>query len=107
MIVKLDKFKPIFILKGNQTLKPEEFLIGGNVIEIVSLVKLLAILIDDQINFNLNAQVRLERFYFVWSILSPKSLSKVENLQKKPFRFVHNFCSSSQKELLKKLAKLP
>ena len=60
MIVKLDKFKPIFILKGNQTLKPEEFLIGGNVTEIVSLVKLLAILIDDQINFNLNKRISFQ-----------------------------------------------
>ena len=53
IIVKLQKFKTNIILKGNQTVKPEQFLIGDNVIEVVSSVKLLGILVDDPTNFNL------------------------------------------------------
>ena len=42
---------------------------------------------------------------FVWSISSAKSLNKVENLQKRALRFLHNDYSSSYKELLKKSGK--
>ena len=41
----------------------------------------------------------------VWSISSAKSLNKVENLQKRALRFLHNDYSSSYEELLKKSGK--
>ena len=41
----------------------------------------------------------------VWSIPSAKSLNKVEKLQKRALRFLHNDYSSSYKELLKKVRK--
>ena len=39
---------------------------------------------------------------FVWCIASAKSLNKVKNLQKWALHFLHNECSSSCEELLKK-----
>ena len=73
MIVSPDKFKSIIIQKSNQTSKPKQFLIGNDVVEFASSVKLLGIHIDDQLNFNshisdicksaskqLNALVRLK-----------------------------------------------
>ena len=41
----------------------------------------------------------------VWSISSAKSLNKIENLQKRALRFLHNGCSSSYEELFKKSGK--
>ena len=41
----------------------------------------------------------------VWSISTAKSLNKVENLQKRALRFLHNDYSSSYEELLKKSGK--
>ena len=41
----------------------------------------------------------------IWSISTVKSLNKVENLQKRALRFLHNNYSSSYKELLKKSGK--
>ena len=73
MIVSPDKFKSIIIQKSNQTSKPKQFLIGNDVAEFASSVKLLGMHIDDQLNFNshiskickssskqLNALVRLK-----------------------------------------------
>ena len=45
MILNLEKFKSIIIHNGNQTIKPKQFLIGNDVVEIASSVKLLGILI--------------------------------------------------------------
>ena len=138
-IVDPDKFKSIIILKSNQTSKPKQFLIGNDVVEVASSVKLLGIHIDDKLSFNLhisnicksaskqlNALVRLKCFLcfeerkvlinsfilsnfnycsLVWSISSAKSLNKVENLQKRAVRFLHNDYSSSYEELLKKSGK--
>ena len=42
---------------------------------------------------------------FVWSISSGKSLNKVENLQNRALRFLHNNNSSSYEELSKKVRK--
>ena len=47
MIVNPDKFKSVFIHKSSQTSKPKQFLIGKDVAEVCSLVKLLGIHIDD------------------------------------------------------------
>ena len=136
MIVNPDKFKSIVIHKSNQTSKPKQFLIGNDVVEVASSVKLLGIHIDDQLSFNLhirnicksaskqlNALMRLKYFLgfrerkvlinslilsycpLVWSISAPKSLNKVENLQKQALRFLHNDYSSSYLELLKKSGK--
>ena len=139
MIVNPDKFKSIVIHKSSQTSKPKQFLIGNDVVEVASSVKLLGIHIDDQLSFNLhisnicksaskqlNALVRLKSFLgfeerkvlinssilsnfnycpLVWSITSAKSLNKVENLQKRALRFLHNDYSSSYEELLKKSEK--
>ena len=124
MIVNPDKFKSIIIQKINQTSKHKQFLIGNDVVDVASSVKLLGIYIDDQLNFNLyisntcksaskqlNAFVRLKCFLgseerkvsinslilsnfnycpLVWSISSARSLNKVENLQKRALRFLHN-----------------
>ena len=124
MIVNPDKFKSIIIQKINQTSKHKQFLIGNDVVDVASSVKLLGIYIDDQLNFNLyisntcksaskqlNALVRLKCFLgseerkvsinslilsnfnycpLVWSISSARSLNKVENLQKRALRFLHN-----------------
>ena len=49
MIVNPNKFKSIIIKKSNQTSKPKEFLIGNDVVEVASLVKLLGIHIDDHL----------------------------------------------------------
>ena len=54
MVVNLDKFKSIIIQKSNQTSKPKQSLIGNDVVEVASSVKLLGIHIDDQLNFNLH-----------------------------------------------------
>ena len=75
MIVNYDKFKSIIIQKINQTSKPKQFLIGNDVVDVTSLVKLLGLHIDDQLSFNLhvsnicksiskklNALLRLKRF---------------------------------------------
>ena len=43
MIVNPSKFKSITVQKTNQTIKPKQFLIGNNVVEIASSVKLLGI----------------------------------------------------------------
>ena len=43
MIVNPNKFKSITVQKTNQTIKPKQFLIGNNVVEIASSVKLLGI----------------------------------------------------------------
>ena len=124
MIVNPDKFKSIIIQKINRTSKHKQFLIGNDVVDVASSVKLLGIYIDDQLNFNLyisntcksaskqlNALVRLKCFLgseerkvsinslilsnfnycpLVWSISSARSLNKVENLQKRALRFLHN-----------------
>ena len=124
MIVNPDKFKSIIIQKINQTSKHKQFLIGNDVVDVASSVKLLGISIDGQLNFNLyisnicksaskqlNALVRLKCFLgseerkvsinslilsnfnycpLVWSISSARSLNKVENLQKRALRFLHN-----------------
>ena len=50
-----DKFKSIIIQKSNQTIKPNQFLRENDIVEIASSVKLLGILIDDQLNFNLHS----------------------------------------------------
>ena len=57
MIVNPDKFKSIIIQKSNQTIKPKQFLLGNNVTEIASSVKLLGIHIDVQLNFNLHSSI--------------------------------------------------
>ena len=49
MIVNPDKFKSIIIQTSNQTSKPKQFLIGKDVVEVASSVKLLGIHIDDQL----------------------------------------------------------
>ena len=54
MIVNPDKFKSIIIQTSNQTTKLKQFLIGKDVVEVSSSVKLLGIHIDDQLNFNLH-----------------------------------------------------
>ena len=51
MIVNLDKFKPIIIQKSYQTSKPKQFLMGNDVVEVPSSVKLLGIHIDDHLSF--------------------------------------------------------
>ena len=40
-VVNPDKFQSVIIQKSNQTSKPKQFLIGNDVIEVVSSVKLL------------------------------------------------------------------
>ena len=54
MIGNPGKLKSIVIHKNSQTSKPKQFSIGNNVVEVASLVKLLGIYIDDQLNFNLH-----------------------------------------------------
>ena len=54
IIVNPDKFKSMIIQKSNQTSKTKQFLIGNDVVECTSSVKLLGIHIDDQHNFNLH-----------------------------------------------------
>ena len=54
MIVNPDKFKSIVIHKSNQISKPKQFLIGNDLVEVASSVKLLGIHIDDQLSFNLH-----------------------------------------------------
>ena len=49
-----DKFKSIIIQKSNQTSKSKQFLIGNNVAEVDSSIKLLGTHLDDQLNFNLH-----------------------------------------------------
>ena len=46
-IVKPDKLKSIITQKSNQTIKPKQFFIGSDVVEIASSVKLLRIYIND------------------------------------------------------------
>ena len=53
MLVNPGKFKSIVVQKGNQTSKPKQFLIGSDLVEVASSVKLLGIHIDDQLSFNL------------------------------------------------------
>ena len=73
MVVNHDKFKSIIIHKSSQTSKPRQFLIGSDVVEVASSVKLLGIHIDNQLSLNqhisnvcksaskqLNALVRLK-----------------------------------------------
>ena len=75
MIVNPDKFISIIIQKSNQTIKPKQYLITNDVVDVPSSVKLLGIYIDDQHNFRshisnkrksaskqLNALVRLKCF---------------------------------------------
>ena len=54
MIGNPGKLKSIVIHKNSQTSKPKQFLIGNNVVEVASSVKLLGIYIDDQLSFNLH-----------------------------------------------------
>ena len=54
MIVNPDKFTSIIIQKSNQIGRPKQFLIGNDVVEVASSVKLLGIHIDDQLSFNLH-----------------------------------------------------
>ena len=49
-----DKFKSIIIQKSNQTSKSKQFLIGNDVVEVDSSIKLLGTHLDDQLNFNLH-----------------------------------------------------
>ena len=49
-----ERVKSIIIQKSSQITKSEELLIGNNVVEIISSVKLLENYIDDQLNFNLH-----------------------------------------------------
>ena len=71
MIGNPNKFKSIIIQKSNKKNKPKQFLMGNNVVEVASSVKLLGIYIDDQLNFSnicksaskqLNALVRSKCF---------------------------------------------
>ena len=59
---------------------------------------------------NLNIQdMRNMKLYYctlVWSISSANSLFKVENLQRRVLRFLHNDCTSSYEKLLKMSGKL-
>ena len=52
MIGNPNKFKSIIIQKSNKKNKPKQFLMGNNVVEVASSVKLLGIYIDDQLNFS-------------------------------------------------------
>ena len=54
MIVNPDIFKPNNIQNSNQTIKPKKVFIGNNVVEIASLVWLLGVHIDGQLNFKLH-----------------------------------------------------
>ena len=54
VIVHLGKFKSILVQKSNQTSKPKQFLIGNDIVEVASSVKLLGIHIDNQLNFDLH-----------------------------------------------------
>ena len=54
MVVNHDKFKSIIIHKSSQTSKPKQFLIGNDIVEVASSVKLLGMPIDDQLSFNLH-----------------------------------------------------
>ena len=54
MIVNPNKFKFIVIQKSNQAIKPKQFLIGTDVVEIASSIKLLGNHKDDELNFNLH-----------------------------------------------------
>ena len=54
MVVNLGKFRSVIIQKSNQTSKPKQLLIGNDVVEVASSVKLLGIHLDDQLNLNLN-----------------------------------------------------
>ena len=54
MIDNPDKFKSIIIQKSKQTTTPTQFLLGNDVVEVASSVKLLGIHINDQLNFNLH-----------------------------------------------------
>ena len=54
IFVPPDKFKSIIIQKSNQTSKAKHFLIGNDVVEVTSSVKLLGIHIDDQLSLNLH-----------------------------------------------------
>ena len=54
MFVNADQFKTIIIQRGNQTIKPKQFLVENDVAEFASSVKLLGIDTDDQLNFNLH-----------------------------------------------------
>ena len=51
IIVNLDKFKPIVIQKSYQTSKPKQFLMGNDVVEFPSSIKLLGIHIDGHLSF--------------------------------------------------------
>ena len=54
MILNPDKFKSVIIQKSNQTSKPKQFLIGNDVVEVVSSVKLLGIHKDNQFSLKLH-----------------------------------------------------
>ena len=70
-LVTLTNLNPLLFKKKNQRNKPKQFLIGNNVVEVASSVKLLGIYIDDQLYFSnicksaskqLNALVRSKCF---------------------------------------------
>ena len=54
MIDNPDKFQSVIIQKSKQTTTPTQFLLGNDVVEVASSVKLLGIQINDQLNFNLH-----------------------------------------------------
>ena len=54
MIVNPNKFKSNIIQKSNQTSKPKQFLLGNDILEVASSVKLLGIHIYEQLSFNLH-----------------------------------------------------
>ena len=54
MIVSPGKFESFVIPKSSQTSKPKQFLIGNDIVEVASSVKLLGMPIDDQLSFNLH-----------------------------------------------------
>ena len=139
MMVNPDKFKSIVISKNSRETIPKEFKIGNDNVQVLSSVKLLGIVLDNKLNFNLhienicksasnqlNALVRLKRYLgfaerkvlvnsyilsnfnycpLVWFVSSKKSMAKIENLQKRALRFLHNDISSSYDELLDKSGK--
>ena len=108
---------------------PTRFSIGTDIVFIEKSVKLLGIHRDNRLNINLhiinisksvssqlNALVWLKKFLkfwlssfdycpLVWFISSAKSLKKVENLQKRAFRFLQNDYHSSHETLLHKSGK--
>ena len=45
---------PLLFKNSNQKIKPKQFLVRNDIVEIASSIKLLQIRIDDQLNFNLH-----------------------------------------------------